>query len=442
MATYTTLRGYLFLFLFGTMSTSIQRGVEAFQPMLATGQRQQYQRCFQLASCPVLELTRPSNNSIVIPNGLLPLDAILNSVPTATTITTPKMLGKWSGFRFTLASLRGKPHKYLAHLQRKHGENFIIPANGQSMVVLNNAKAIRDVLETHNLPKTPKVRFGYKSIFYGTKGRSSSGGILAAPWNKWLDQRRMAAPALAESVIGKLAPKFYNVSLPLFVQLEGRAQRHQPVDMANAFTAVTMDAIGKVLLGKSFGMCHNLHLEGGTKATEVPFATALHRLTDEAVRQMILPGWWLRRRPKDKEVEAARKVIDDFLEDCMATRLAELAKETSRSNTTDLLNILLEAEANGLMKHDEVKGQLLQFVFAGFDTLAPTLTYMLWEVSQSSVIVSFGKTVRCLLLAFSPNLFLHDCHAMSRLFFFSPTIRPIMVIYGSRFLKIKISKTN
>lgn len=111
---------------------------------------------------------------------------------------------------------------------------------------------------------------------------------------------------------------------------------------------------------------------------------------------MVLPGWWLRRRPKIDEVEEARKVIDDFLEDCIATRLAD-NKNKSKSNlqigdgtdseerTTDLLNILLEAEANGVMKHDEVKGQLLQFVFAGFDTLAPTLTYMLWEVSLVDV---------------------------------------------------------
>ena len=89
-------------------------------------------------------------------------------------------------------------------------------------------------------------------------------------------------------------------------------------------------------------------------------------------------------------MEAARKVIDDFLEDCIANRLAENKNKINMQSgdevdneetTTDLLNILLEAEANGVMKHDEVKGQLLQFVFAGFDTLAPTLTYMLWEVS-------------------------------------------------------------
>jgi cytochrome P450 len=112
-------------------------------------------------------------------------------------------------------------------------------------------------------------------------------------------------------------------------------------------------------------------------------------ITDEAVRQMVLPGWWLCRRPQGDGVEEARKVIDDYLEECIADRrrLAQSHKPSSSDNdsktTTDLLNILLEAEANGVMGHNEVKGQLLQFVFAGFDTLAPTLTYMLWEVSSS-----------------------------------------------------------
>ena len=230
-----------------------------------------------MSTCPVLEFTRPSNDTIMTEavDSTLTLSTANEGKATKEqdTAMTPKLLGWWSEYGFLLASLRGKPHKYLARLQRKHGPNFIVRPN---MVVLNDPKAIRDVLETHNLPKTPKVRYGYKSIFYGTNSRSS-GGILAAPWKKWLEQRRMATPALAESVIGRLAPKFYDVSLPMFEHVEAMAQRKQPVDMSMAFNAVTMDAIGKILLGKSFGMCQQLNLEG--RKVEVPFAKALHRLT-------------------------------------------------------------------------------------------------------------------------------------------------------------------
>jgi cytochrome P450 len=191
------------------------------------------------------------------------------------TAAPPKLLNRASEIGFLVASLRGKPHKYLERLQKRHGENFIIRPN---IVVLNNPHAIRDVLETHNLPKTPKVRFGYKSIFYGTRSRSS-GGILAAPWNTWIEQRRMAAPALSEAFIGKLAPKFHQVSVPFFDYLEANANSNSPVDMSEAFTAVTMDAIGSILLGRSFGLCDQLQSQEGQRG--VPFAEALHTLTGE-----------------------------------------------------------------------------------------------------------------------------------------------------------------
>jgi Cytochrome P450 len=274
-------------------------------------------RCvLQLSSCPVpLEFRRSiSSSSTLLVSATMndtltysPEIATASSSPTTTTTTAtiPKLLGPASGIGFLAASLAGKPHKYLHSLQKRHGgvENFIIRPN---IVVLNDPAAIRDVLETYNLPKTPKVRLGYKSIFYGNQqnqrgknsSHSNSGGILAAPWNKWLQQRRMAAPALAESMIGRLAPKFHDVSVPWFEYLESMAttqpqkqpQQRQPVDMSAAFTAVTMDAIGTILLGKSFGMCQQLrhlqhsHQPGTTRsrgagAAEVPFAAALHRLT-------------------------------------------------------------------------------------------------------------------------------------------------------------------
>jgi cytochrome P450 len=108
---------------------------------------------------------------------------------------------------------------------------------------------------------------------------------------------------------------------------------------------------------------------------------------DEAVRQMVVPGWWLRRRPASSRVTNARKTIDDYLEDCIAARQLNSAGQSQHDSISDLLSILIEAEGKGEISRDEVKGQLLQFVFAGFDTLAPTLTYMLWEVSSQNMCI-------------------------------------------------------
>ena len=107
------------------------------------------------------------------------------------------------------------------------------------------------------------------------------------------------------------------------------------------------------------------------------------RLLDEAVRQIVYPQWLLRyKRCDPKKIDAAKETIDNYLEECIDQRLKENKLNDSNDSTgTDLLNILLNAESEGIIKRIDVKGQLLTFIFAGYDTLAPTLSYLLWEVS-------------------------------------------------------------
>jgi cytochrome P450 len=45
------------------------------------------------------------------------------------------------------------------------------------------------------------------------------------------------------------------------------------------------------------------------------------------------------------------------------------------------LNILLQAEKEGVITREDLKAQLLAFVFAGYDTTAHTLSFMLYEIA-------------------------------------------------------------
>ena len=274
-----------------------------------------------------------------------------------------------AGIRFLRENFRGQAHHYLTKLMRQYGDNFII---WDKYVFLHDAAAIRDVLETHNLEKTPEVIQGFKSIFY------QNGGILSAPWKEWMQQRRMAAPALAECVIGELAPKFQCGSMPLFAYLDNAAATGQQVDMDSAFTAVALDIIGLVVLGRTFAVTEGLLL---SSEKSVPFSSAISVLSEEAVRQMMaLPGVDL--TPPGEKVRHAKGVVDELLEECIDVRLQERADGNAKH--TDLLNILLDAKVNGGISRNDVKGQLLTFIFAGHDTTAHTMTWLLWEVSHDA----------------------------------------------------------
>jgi cytochrome P450 len=278
----------------------------------------------------------------------------------------PKPLSIAAGFRFLRASFRGRTHYYLNSLFEEHGEHFII---WNRFVVLNDAKAIRDVLEVYNLPKTPEVIRGYKSMFY------RRGGILSAPWKEWIEQRRLTAPALSEVVIGELAPRFEEATAPLLARLEEAADKGEIVEMDQAFTAITFDVIGLVLLGRTFGMGDRL---ANKDSNPVPFLEALQVVSAEAIRQMVLPGWLLKVWAPSRKVFQAKAELDDFLNTCINERLNIPASERE---DTDMMNILLNAESKGLLSRDDVKGQLLTFVFAGHDTTAHTLAWLLYEVS-------------------------------------------------------------
>jgi cytochrome P450 len=285
-----------------------------------------------------------------------------------TAVRRPKSLPFVAGLKYLQQVSKGTPHYYQTRLMEEHGESFII---WNKYVTLTDPAAIRDVLEVYNLEKAAETTKAFQTLFFPT------GGILAAPWKEWIEQRRLTAPALSEVVIGELAPKFEQASQTMFERLlEEAAQTGRVVEMDQVFVALTVDTIGLVTLGRSFGMSDRIALQNET--VPVPFLAALDVMGGEAMRVSVLPKWVLKLWRPSAKVRRAKRTLTEFLEDCINERLA-VFEETR--NQTNLLNILLDAESKGLITRDDVKAQLLTFIFAGYDTTAHTLSYLLYEVS-------------------------------------------------------------
>ena len=317
--------------------------------------------------CPFRQFATNVNNAVKEAPGKTAVSPP-NTQDSAIMRRRPKPLSTLAGFEFLWASLCGQSHTFLLKQMQQHGDCVCI---WNQYVVLNNKDAIRDVLETFNLEKTPQVKRGYRSLFY------RKGGILAAPFKAWIQQRRMTAPALSQHVIyTQLLPKFVQGATPIWTYLQQASTQNDIVEMDQVFTALTLDTIGLVLLGTSFGAGQRL-LDGNTN--NIQFVTSLHVLTQEALRQMTLPSKLLQLFPPSPKVQDAKDHVDTFLNKCIDVRLQE--RHNHHANQTDMLNILLDAEEDGVIRRDDVKGQLLTFLFAGHDTTAHTLSWLLYEVS-------------------------------------------------------------
>jgi thromboxane-A synthase len=295
-------------------------------------------------------------------------------------ITHPKSLSFLSGIKFLVASAKGEAHLYLNLLREKHGDAFII---WNKYVTINDKTAIRDVLETYNLPKPELVLRGYR-FFFG------KGSILAAPWEEWKIQRRMSNAALAEASIGALEPRLVEGITPLLNLLEQAAATGRVVEMDRVFQAATTDFICLVIFGKSFGIGKGLLLSLSATSSsgqeeeeeELNMFTAMDLMKAESQRQMVFPEWILNLFGPSKKVMEAKQYVDSFLEECIVERIEMEGEE--RQQITDLMNVLLDSYEKGTITREEVKGQLLTFLFAGQDTTAHTLAWMLYEISQNS----------------------------------------------------------
>ncbi|KAG7354059.1 cytochrome P450 [Nitzschia inconspicua] len=284
----------------------------------------------------------------------------------------PKPLPFVSGIKYLLEVARGTVHKYQYRLAKEHGDAFII---WNKYVTITNADAIRDILYVYNLEKSPDANNAFKVMFFPT------GGILGAPWKEWVQQRRMTAPALSENVVGALAPKFEEAAQPFFEILEQAAKTKEVLEMDYVFTCLTMDTIGLILLGRTFGLLERIR---DKQSKKVPFQEALDIMAQHAVDEAVygfLPPWLnktIRKTPE--KVLWAKKILNLFLDDCIEQRLS-IGADSQKD--TNLLNILLEAEQEGIITREELKAQLLVFVFAGYDTTAHTLSFMLYEVASN-----------------------------------------------------------
>jgi cytochrome P450 len=290
-------------------------------------------------------------------------------------ITTrkPKPLPFTTGIGYLWHVFRGDVHIYQHRLAQKYDTDSYIIWN--KYVTLIDKDAIRDCLYLYNLEKPEDIKVGYRAFFFPT------GGILAASWKDWIQQRRLTSPALSENVVGKQAPKFQQAAVPFFDILEEACSNNEVLEMDYLFTCLTMDTIGLILLGRTFGLLEQIRDVDSDE--EVPFQQALNVMAKHSLDEMVygfLPKRLnkLLRKPPNK-VLRAKDTLDKFLDDCIEKRLSTGIVDSETD--TNLLNILLEAEREGVLTRDELKAQLLLFVYAGYDTTAHTLAFLLYEVA-------------------------------------------------------------
>ncbi|XP_008232704.1 PREDICTED: cytochrome P450 704C1 [Prunus mume] len=270
-------------------------------------------------------------------------------------------------------------YDYQTEIAKEH-PTFRFLAPEQSEVYTTNTRNIEHVLKT-NFSKYSKGKYN-QDIVSDIFGQ----GIFVVDGEKWKQQRKLASFEFSTRVLRDFSCSVFRRNAAKLVravfEISGATKSF---DMQDILMRCTLDSIFKV----GFGIDLNC-LEGSSKEGTA-FMKAFDDSTALAYWRYVDPFWKLKRFLNIGSEAALRKnvkVIDDFVHQLIRSKRKLLAGQKDPNDKEDILSrFLLEGEKDPEEMNDTyLRDIILNFMIAGKDTSANTLSWFLYMLCKNPLI--------------------------------------------------------
>ncbi|KAG0297638.1 hypothetical protein BGZ96_005515 [Linnemannia gamsii] len=245
-----------------------------------------------------------------------------------------------------------------------------VPSQGRLFMV-NHPMYIEHILKTN-------FNNYIKGAVFGDLLRDILGsGIFVSDQDAWRFHRKTAANIFTTKMYRQLTEGAFTDSTRDICSIFDRAESlGQPVDLQKLFLKMTMDVFGKLTFGIEFNA---LLTEGNTE-----FEDALDYLSANVDWRMINPLWPITDRltpGKVGKVKKATGVLDKYAFSAVNKRREEAPVEREK-RLRDLLDHFINhvREDGSVLSDLELRDVFVNFVIAGRDTTALTLTWQFYSL--------------------------------------------------------------
>ncbi|XP_052186703.1 cytochrome P450 704B1 [Diospyros lotus] len=260
-------------------------------------------------------------------------------------------------------------------------KTVVVPMPFTTYTYIADPANVEHVLKT-NFPNYPKgeVYHSYMEVLLGD-------GIFNADGELWRKQRKTASFEFASKNLRDFSTVvFRDYSLKLSAILNQASLNEQELDMQELFMRMTLDSICKVGFG----------VEIGTLAAHLPensFARAFDSANIIVTLRFIDPLWKIKKFlnvGSEAVLDQSIKVIDDFTYSVIRRRKTEM-KATGGTSTNekmkhDILSRFIELgkDPENNITDKSLRDVVLNFVIAGRDTTATTLSWAMYMIMTNS----------------------------------------------------------
>ncbi|ORW01090.1 hypothetical protein AWC14_10210 [Mycobacterium kyorinense] len=258
--------------------------------------------------------------------------------------------------------LRDPLAAYIA-LRRDYGDAVRVPLTAKhTYFLLSRPEHAEHLLDAH------QDRY-VKAFTYRPLKTILGDGLLTSEGQTWQRHRRLVQPVFSHRHVQSFAPA-------VVAAARDRASRWAPgttIDVADEMRTLTMQVIGRVLFGVDLA------------ADAEPVGRAVSRLQSAAIMAGIaLSGVGSPQRARwlaEHLIPGAGRAATTL--DSLVTRIIDARIATPHSEPSDLLDLLLTAQAGEEpLSRNEIQDEVMTLVLAGHETTSNTLTWALTLLSR------------------------------------------------------------
>ncbi|HZS45373.1 MAG TPA: cytochrome P450, partial [Blastocatellia bacterium] len=246
---------------------------------------------------------------------------------------------------------------------KEHGDLFrakMMP--GMTWYLALHPEMVERVLTGHGkLYQRPRSMHKQLTLLFGE-------GLLTSEGEKWRRQRRMMQPAFHRQSLAGIAAIMTRSAQDL-VEKWQKLPDSSVIDLLSELQEITLNIVGESLLGAD--------LEGKTDKLKQSFLHCAHFVARRTGRPINLPV----RFPgaKNREFLTNRETLDRIALEIIK------ARRQNANGQRDLLAMLIEArdaDTGDGMTDQEIRDEVVTFLFAGHESVSLTLLWTFYLLSQ------------------------------------------------------------
>eukprot|EP01122_Echinamoeba_exundans_P001924 TRINITY_DN118_c0_g1_i2.p1 TRINITY_DN118_c0_g1~~TRINITY_DN118_c0_g1_i2.p1 ORF type:complete len:506 (-),score=72.73 TRINITY_DN118_c0_g1_i2:2018-3535(-) len=280
---------------------------------------------------------------------------------------------RFMGVIFTVGSF-DKMEQAWNSLQRKDGTYeplyFLGPFDTSCYVIVQDAEHIRTILTASDFTEFPK-----HSVIYRLAEAVVGYGIVHKHGDAWKLSRRLATPLFHFKALKEHSKEMLSQSIQLVEKIE-RAGPQTIYDVKKLISKTTLAVIISLAFGNDFDVDWMTEQEEKLQSMFGAYATQAALLGFFATDN--IPGL------AGSRIWAQRKLVEDRILLAIKDRKMRL-ENANADEQIDLLSLLIlnrDEQGVGLTDY-EITQECLTFMFAGYDTSATTITWMLYHLASN-----------------------------------------------------------